>query len=204
MKHIADINTVKGLLNKPASKVHFESPEGMIESLKQKKQIITLHVYRPFIYKHSDSLGDLADSTYNQVYVAVDDKSEPSSIITNSQSSGRREHHNHMLEVILADDALKKMDTMIVVLLDRKILAYYHHPSFAYVNHDIGSNWNKSIRGKVEDSELPYSEFYGFPDHKFDVLFHDGNDELIYRAYGLDSTQRRFDEHIQKIRGCKK
>jgi hypothetical protein len=198
MKQISDISVVKNLLNKPLSKVDFEKPEKMIESLKQKKHKITLHVYRPLIYKHSESLGDLADSTCNQLYIAADDIAKPSALITNDSGSIGRMNYIKVLDTIVEDDELKKMESMIVVMLGRRMLAYFHYPSFAYVNHE-GFNWNASTRGKIIASKLPYSECHGFPEPRFEVLFNDGNDKLIYRAYHLDGIERNFDECTRQI-----
>jgi hypothetical protein len=198
MKHISDISVVKNLLNKPLSKVHFETPENMIESLKQKKHKITLHIYRPIIYKHSESLGDLADSTCNQLYIAADDSAKPSALITNDSGSIGRMNYIKMLDTIVEDDELKKMESMIVVMLGRRVLAYFHYPSFAYVNHE-GFNWNASTRGKIIASKLPYSEFHGFPEYRFEVILHQNTDLLIYRAFEFDGNARRLHEQTESI-----
>ncbi len=120
-----------------------------------------------------------------------------SALICDGDTSSGREHHNHCLELLLSREALvKEIPTAVLVMQKRELLAYYFHPTFAYVKADIGQNWDRDIAKKLEASRWPYSE-YSYWDGNRVSFWEKGKEKLVYTAMEEDGVKRKFGRNMR-------
>lgn len=174
-------------------------------------RLLTVHLYHVPPYKNHrkktkkvfPTVLDIERVGYNQLYFVKTNDGKVYWCNGNGDTSLERENHNRLIDAVLNDDALKKegaLPTLILVVNRQKsslnylksatvpvVVAHHVHPSYAYVNFDIGSNTgDRDFPSRVDNSGLPYSTRRGlFPEDKTTVRFQNGNDIKIVYAKRL-------------------
>ncbi len=195
------INDLAYLLRRPLEEIVFEPPEKIIEALRDAEQKITVHLYS--VTRHSRMSSDLL-SLYrysSQIHLALKDNQIFACLGYGNTSQGR-ENHNHCLDLLLQDRKLrKKIPTAVIVTHRRDIVSYYYHDSFAYINHDIDSNWHQNLHQRLPRARVPYSQrrslaFRG----GMEIYFNDnGKESLLYKAVEEDIWGRKISERLNKL-----
>jgi len=197
-----DVYDLMYIMRKPANSVHWDSPKKIVDVMKNAEKKVTIHFYRLGGYrKDRKTLLDCCQWSYNQLYIAMKDK-EIFCCRTNGNSSGSRQYHNAFIDYFLQDKKLQKeVPTAVLVTHKDDLLAYYFYPSYAYVNHDIGSNWPlpEDIRKRLKTEKLPHS-YQSFEHHWSDgkeIWFKTTREKiLVYKALQKDALSQR----IRRIR----
>jgi len=173
-----------------------EQNQSMVNVMKKADKNATVHFY-PLSHFRKEKIKTLADWCYSywqQVYFSVLDNKVHYALGRGS-GSGTRENHNFFINAFLEDEELKKKDiiTSVLVSYENEALAYYFHKGYAYVNSNIGSNWEGDIRTKLDKSRLPYSDYSSHPCLRTKIDFcNNGKRKNVYHAMTEDITAKNF------------
>ncbi len=199
-------NSVKDLMfilnrNVADERVQGASPDELIKVMKNTDKKITAHLYSIMPgSKKNTILGEARMSA--QLYAAVDKKIYY--CIGGGWGSSRREWHNHMIDAMLSDEELRKnIPAAVIVTGYGKLLSYYYHESYAFLNQDLDSNWHKNLRKRLGfDSDngvvLPYTERRREDCLEDIVLIDSGKETNLFRAFTLDLASKKFYENLRK------
>jgi len=150
---------------------------------------ITVHLYVG-AWSRAKTNG-LLDHATAQLHIAYDGKTYY--CVGKGTSSKRREDHNHMIELFMNNKKMReKVPTAIVVAGFTHILSYYMYPHYAYMNHDIGSNWNLDVK-KLKSKNIPISYQSLNSLLNQEVIFNDRKKEiLVYKTTCQDAIYRNI------------
>lgn len=188
------------VLKRPFDGIEFSSPGEMISLMKKAKEKITVHHYSAEPKRGEENcLLDTMD-LFSQIYIALSE-GRIHCCISGSRSSGRREAHNQLIDFLLADKELRKnLPTMVLATHRGNAAAYYYHERYAYVNHDIGSNYEKDIAAKLQGAKLPFSFIRHNTEGGLEVVFENkGQRTIIYKALRQDAASKRFAEKLKIV-----
>ena len=153
--NIPDLNKV---LRVPLERINFVSAEQITETMNSVDKKITVHLYPMPAIKKTKCLLDYNKWSYHQLYLAIKDK-KIFCCIGHGNSSGSRAVHNHLIELFIKNKKLQESTpTAVLVTFKGNIISYYFYKKYAYLNQDIGSNWNKKICSKLKENNLSFSE----------------------------------------------
>lgn len=195
-KHLSfdRIDHILYLLHRPREEVQFQSPEKMVEAMETSEKKLTIHLYRTIPPRGKPRYwSEFRKWPYHQIYLALQED-KINALICDGDTSSGREHHNHCLDLLLSKETLvKEIPTTVLVMQKKELLAYYFHPTFAYVKADIGQNWDRDIAKKLEASKWPHSEYSSWEGHRVS-FWKGGKETLIYTALEEDGVRRRLRE----------
>ncbi len=186
------IDHVLYLLHRPREEVQFQSPEKMIELMGTAEKKLTVHLYRTLSPRGKPRYwSELRRWPWHQIYLALHED-KINALICDGDTSGGREDHNHCLDLLLSREKLvKEIPTAVLMLQKRELLAYYFHPTFAYVNRDIGMNRGRDIAERLDESKWPYSEFSSWEGQRVS-FWEKGKEKLVYTAMEEDGWRRKI------------
>ena len=193
--NFGNINDIMSIFRTDFHNLVPEHNQRMIDIMKKADKNATVHFY-PLALSRKEkikTLADWCDSMWQQAYFSIFDNKLYYALGRGS-GSGTRESHNFLINAFLQDDELRKKDitTAVVVAYKKEALAYYFHKGYAYVNHDVGSNWGEDIRTKIAKSGLSYSEYF-HPNLEFNVNFSNSGEKTnVYHTKAEDISNKNF------------
>jgi hypothetical protein len=189
------------IMRRPVDDVEYPRAEEMLSLLEQAEQKVTLHLYPVNrSRKKIKRLIDMDSWSWHQIYLAIHDN-KVHYLKCNGDTSQGREWHNQCIDHFLDNKELRmEVPTAIVVTSKREPIAYYFHDHYAYVDHDIGTNWDRDIAKKLWEARLPrshinhHSNFGGK-----DIMFYTRKKkELVFRAVQEDIFSRDLRQRLTK------
>lgn len=181
------------VLRIPLKKINFVSAEEMTKTMNSVDKKITVHLYPMPAIKKAKCLLDYNRWSYHQIYLAVKGK-KIFCCIGHGNSSGSRAAHNHLIELFTQNKKLQESTpTAVIVTFKGNIISYYFYKKYAYLNQDIGSNWNRKICSKLEKNSLPFSEKNFLKSNGMQISFKTKTKKTIL----FKSIQN--DGHLEKI-----
>ena len=107
-----------------------------------------------------------------------------------------------MIDAMLSDEKLREnVPTGVIVTGYGKLLSYYYHESYAFINQDIDSNWHKNLRERLGlwkgKPVLPYTERRHSDCLEDIVLVDSGKETNLFRFFTLDIASKRFYENLR-------
>ena len=173
------------VLRRPLDAVNFLGPKDIFGTMKNCAQKITVHLYPVSLpsRRKQKCLLDYNKWNYHQVYLAIQDE-RIFACVGHGDTSAARERHNNLIDLFLQDKNLRDdVPTAVLATFKGTVLASHLHRSYAYSNHDIGMNWDRSIIERLGSSRLPYSFHKYLSQVGDEVRFKArGRDVLVYRA----------------------
>ncbi len=171
------------ILRRPLETITFTSPEGIFDAMKTAKQKVTVHLYPIGLpsRRKQRRLIDYNRWSYHQLYLALQGD-KILACVGHGDTSMARQYHNNLIDLFLQNKDLRKgVPTAVLAVFRGSVLAGYFHKSYAYSNHDVGWNWDRSITDRLNASRLPYSFRAGlFP--KCEIWFRSKKRILVYHA----------------------
>lgn len=181
------------VLRRPLEELEFCSPTEILPRIREStpERALTLHHYQLPAPRGKPRTLLTQRHLWAQHYLHVGDRIACCSGF--GSGSGGRATHNALLDGILRDETLaKRLPTMVVVQVDRTPVAHHYLETYAYVDMDIGSNWDcdDAMRQRVTEAQLPFSRLSGGFLESDRVSLHTPHDEiLVYHAQQHDALR---------------
>ncbi len=189
-----NISDLKKVMRIPLEKIDFVSAEEIIKTMQSADEKITVHLYpMPTLKRAEKCLLDYAKWSYHQIYLAIKE-GNIYCCTGHGNSSGARATHNHLIELILKNKKLQEeIPTAVVVTFKGNTIAYYFNKKYAYLNHDIGSNWDRKICSKLTKSKMPFSEKNCLKNRGMEIVFKTKTMKTtIFKAVQNDGFLEKF------------
>jgi len=197
------IEDVRRILKKPCELLTYLHQKEMVKAMKGAEKILTIHLYPVWIgRKKRKCLLDLNEWSYHQIYICKNEGKIYYSL-GHGRSSLMRENHSFFIQTFLErKDLRKKTVTAVLVTSKEDILAYSFYRGYAYVNHDVGSNWDFKLFDKVKKAKLPFSYITGLIE-KPTIRFASKKGEIVvYQATKQDIWLKEIEEKLRKGLKC--
>ena len=159
INNLGNMRHLHALLTKPLEIVDMPKPEEVVARMRACDHRATVHLYAAtYGRRHEPArLLDYGEEAPAQIHLAWDGE-RIAAAVGSGETSHRREVHNAMIDLLLDDEELRRGTlTAVVLMANRRLLGFWFSEEYAYLHHNIGSNWDCSIEERLDRANLPFT-----------------------------------------------